>query len=55
MGPPPEARSITGKIFTPGVHMYKQASGKIRVEASDNDWIELIVPDVADEKKTGEE
>ena len=54
MGPPMEARSITGKIFTPAVHMYKQAWGKIKVETSDDNEIELIVPDVPDEKKTGE-
>jgi hypothetical protein len=51
MGPPLEARSITGKIFTPAVHMYKQAWGKVKIEASDNDEIELIVPDVPDDKK----
>ncbi|MEO8650172.1 MAG: hypothetical protein ABI539_13485, partial [Acidobacteriota bacterium] len=25
IGPPPEARSITGRIFSPAVHSYKQA------------------------------
>ena len=55
MGPPMEARSITGKIFTPAVHMYKQAWGKVKVETTDGDEIELVVPDVPDEKKTGEE
>ena len=50
IGPPLEARSITGKIFTPSVHMYKQAWGKIKVEASDDDEIQLIVPDVPDNK-----
>ncbi|MBP9663676.1 MAG: hypothetical protein KBD94_03585 [Pyrinomonadaceae bacterium] len=46
IGPPPEARSITSSLFTRGVHMYKQASGKIKVETMTNrDVIELIVPD----------
>ncbi|SRR5215204_2606205 len=54
MGPPAEARSITGKIFTPAVHMYKQAWGKIKVETSDDNEIQLIVPDVPDDKKAGE-
>ena len=54
MGPPSEARSITGRIFTPAVHMYKQAWGKIKVETTDDDEILLIVPDVPDEKKAGE-
>ena len=50
-GPPPEARTITGKMFTPAVHMYKFGYGKVKLEASDDDEIELIVPDVADDKK----
>ena len=46
-GPPPEARSITGKMFTPAVHLYKFGYGKVKVETSDDDRdeIELIVPD----------
>jgi hypothetical protein len=56
VGPPPEARSITGKIFSSGVHTYKQASGKIKLETSDADrGIELIVPDVKSDARTGEE
>ena len=51
VGPPPEARSITGKIFTPAVHMYKQAWGKIKVETTDDDEIQLIVPDAPSETK----
>lgn len=50
-GPPPEARSITGKMFTPDVHMYKTGWGKIKLETSDDNEIELIVPDVKDDKK----
>ena len=56
VGPPPEARSITGKIFSNSVHVYKQASGKIKLETSDAaEGIELIVPDVKSEDRTGEE
>ena len=45
-GPPAEARSITGKMFTPAVHMYGFGSGRIKVETStDSESIELIVPD----------
>jgi hypothetical protein len=52
VGPPPEARSITGKIFSPAVHRYKQASGKIKLETTDDNYgVELIVPDVPDETK----
>jgi hypothetical protein len=46
-GPPTDARSITGKIFTPSVHMYKQAWGNIKLEVSDESRsVRLIVPDV---------
>ena len=49
-GPPPEARSITGKMFTPAVHIYGFGSGQIKLEASDdpNQPLELIVPDPKD-------
>lgn len=56
VGPPPEARSITGKIFTPSVHMYKQAWGKIKLETSDESRdIRLIVPESPSAAVTGEE
>ncbi|MDQ3800361.1 MAG: hypothetical protein M3384_12995 [Acidobacteriota bacterium] len=57
VGPPPEPRSLTGKIFSNSVHVYKQASGKIRLEISDEtDAIELIVPETAKSgDRTGEE
>ena len=56
VGPPIEARSITGRIFTPAVHLYKQASGKIKLETTDDaSGVRLIVPDVPDDKKPGEE
>ena len=45
-GPPSEARSITGKMFTPAVHMYGFGWGKIKLEVSDEDKdrVVLIVP-----------
>lgn len=56
VGPPPEARSITGKIFSDYVHQYKQAAGKVKVEITEErDGITLIVPDAPRETKTGEE
>jgi len=45
-GPPAEARSITGKMFTPAVHMYGFGSGQIKLEATnEEDNVVLIVPD----------
>jgi hypothetical protein len=56
IAPPLEARNINGKIFSESVHRYKQASGRIRLETSDEtDRIELIVPDGKSESRTGEE
>ena len=45
-GPPSEARSITGKMFAPAVHMYGFGWGRIKLELSDNDKssVRLIVP-----------
>ena len=45
-GPPSEARSITGKMFTPALHMYGFGWGKIKLEVSDEDKdrVVLIVP-----------
>jgi len=55
IGPPLEARTITGKIFSPAVHQYKQASGKIKLEISDDNYgVRLIVPDAPKEEKTSE-
>jgi hypothetical protein len=53
-GPPPEARSITGKMFTDAVHMYGFGSGKIKLETSDDRLVTLIVPDPPKEEKSGE-
>ncbi|HEX8367105.1 MAG TPA: hypothetical protein VF604_00930 [Pyrinomonadaceae bacterium] len=56
VGPPPETRNITGKLFSSSVHAYKQASGKIYLETSDETGeIELIVPDVKTPNRTGGE
>ena len=45
-GPPSEARSITGKMFAPAVHMYGFGWGKVKLEVSDDDKssVRLIVP-----------
>lgn len=54
-GPPAEARSITGKMFSQAVHTYKYGSGKIRIETKDeNNGVELIVPDPQETPKTDE-
>jgi len=56
IAPPLEARSINSKIFSESVHRYKQASGRIKLETSDeNDRIELIVPDGKSGDRTDEE
>ena len=48
-GPPPAARSISGQMFSPSVHAYKSAWGKIKLEVSDTARSpELIVPDPAE-------
>ena len=52
-GPPAEARSITGKMFSQSVHIYKFGYGRVKLEAkpeSGGDSVELIVPDPKDEK-----
>jgi hypothetical protein len=51
-GPPPEARSLTNKFFSPGVNIYKFGSGKIKLETSNEvQYPTLIVPDLPEEKK----
>jgi hypothetical protein len=50
---PAEARSITSKMFSQSVHIYKFGYGRVKLEAkpeSGGDRIELIVPDPKDEK-----
>lgn len=52
VGPPIEARSITSKIFNREVFTpYLFAGGKIKVEITDDDRFELVVPDKWDEEK----
>lgn len=54
-GPPPEARSITGKMFAQGMHYYKFGGGKIKLEVSDaEETPKLIVPDPETAKPVGE-
>ena len=57
-GPPAEARSITGKMFSPAMHQYGFGWGKVKVETADddgNDRITLIVPDPKTASSPGEE
>jgi hypothetical protein len=54
-GPPAEARSITGKMFAPAMHIYKFGGGKIKLEISDtHDQVQLIVPDPQEPKPAAE-
>ena len=54
-GPPSEARSITGKMFSPAMHIYKFGGGKIKLEVSeDEDQVQLIVPDPQESKPAAE-
>ncbi len=56
VGPPPDARSITGKIFSDAVHQYSQASGNIKLEISDADnGIQLIVPREGQKERRSDE
>jgi hypothetical protein len=55
-GPPPETRSITGRIFTQSVHMYNYASGPIKIETTNEPGgVQLIVPDSKTTSQPGEE
>lgn len=54
-GPPSEARSITGKMFSQAVHIYGFGYGKVKLGVSDDDRIRLVVPDPKDDKPAGEE
>ena len=47
-GPPPEARSITSRLFDKNLFFpYRFASGKIKIETSDKNFVQLIVPEVS--------
>lgn len=48
VGPPPEARTITGKMFSQAVHLYKFGGGEIRLETGNDDTVKFIVPDPKD-------
>ena len=54
-GPPPEARSITGKMFSQALHIYGFGWGKVKLGLTDDDRIRLIVPNPKDDKPSGEE
>lgn len=55
-GPPPENRSITGKIFSQSVQSWGAGWGKIKLETGDGDRVRLIVPNPTPETKpAGEE
>lgn len=54
-GPPPEARSITGKMFTQAVHYYCHGWGKIKLETGEGTRVQLIVPNPKEGKPAGEE
>ncbi len=51
-GPPSEARSISGKMFSQAVHIYGFGYGKVRLAATDETNVKLVVPDPDD--KSGE-
>lgn len=51
IGPPPEARSITSRLFNDKVFTpYQFASGNIKIETVDGGNLQLIVPVVPSEK-----
>lgn len=54
-GPPAEARSITGKMFSQSMHIYGFGWGKIKLETGDIDRVKLIVPNPKPDPKTAEE
>jgi len=53
-GPPAEARSITGKMFSQSVHLYGFGSGKIKLEVSDTERIPTLIVPNGDKKPAGE-
>lgn len=54
-GPPAEARSITGKMFSQAVHIYKFGGGRIKLEVTDTEEnLQMIVPDPESPPKPGE-
>ncbi len=56
VGPPPDARAISGKMFSQAVHNYGFGTGRIKLETGEGDRIRLIVPNPTPETKpAGEE
>lgn len=55
-GPPPEARSITGKMFSQALHYYNFGSGRVKLEVSDDQpgGVVLIVPNPKDKANNEE-
>ena len=47
-GPPPEARGVTSKMFSQAMNLYGFGYGKVKLETSDLDRIQLIVPKTSD-------
>ena len=45
VGPPLDTREITGKMFSPAMHVSGSGYGKVKMETGDGDRIQLIVPD----------
>lgn len=54
-GPPADARSITGKMFSQSIHYYGFGWGQVKLGMTDGDRIQLIVPDPKDDKPSSEE
>lgn len=54
VGPPPEARKITGKMFSQAMHLYGFGGGEVKLEAGTGDAITLIVPNPKDATSTSE-
>jgi hypothetical protein len=50
-GPPAEARSITGKMFSQSMHIYGFGWGKVKLELTNENRIQLIVPNPKTEAK----
>lgn len=53
-GPPAEARSITGKMFSQSLHIYGFGYGKVKLETGSGDRVRLIVPNPKEAKPSGE-
>jgi hypothetical protein len=53
-GPPSEARSITGKMFSQSVHLYGFGWGRVKLGVAPDERIQLIVPNEKD-KPSGDE